>query len=282
MSAAHRVVLCLLLLLGLGACSSMRLGYTQAPRLLGWWLDDYVELDAAQRRLRSSALRALQDWHRREELPRWRAALLKLEAATATNGLQRDELLQLEQALADSVERSLAQAAPLAQPLLASLSAQQWQQIEAALVRQLQEGQQRAAEQTTKARGRAFERSLRRWLGALDAAQGELARLRAAAWPVEVERRTRERALRQAEALAGLRLWSAGRLQEGTQRLMAASHQVAALRTPAETQLRARVLADVLAVWRAGEPAHHQAARAQWADWAEQLRALQVSAPDRP
>ena len=39
---------CLLALLLLGGCSAVRIGYNQAPTLAWWWLDGYLDFDAAQ------------------------------------------------------------------------------------------------------------------------------------------------------------------------------------------------------------------------------------------
>ncbi len=46
MSLARGVLICLLLLLG--SCSMLRLGYDQGPQLVWWWLDGYVNFSSEQ------------------------------------------------------------------------------------------------------------------------------------------------------------------------------------------------------------------------------------------
>ena len=46
-----RIIVALVLLAaGLTGCSAVRFGYNQAPELVYWWLDGYVDFDDAQSR----------------------------------------------------------------------------------------------------------------------------------------------------------------------------------------------------------------------------------------
>lgn len=65
-----------LLLLGLVGCSAVQTGYNNAPTLLYWWLDGYIDFNNEQSRPVRNSLDALHAWHRREELPAY-ADLLK-------------------------------------------------------------------------------------------------------------------------------------------------------------------------------------------------------------
>lgn len=62
--------------IGLGGCSAVRLGYNNAPDLVYWWLDSYLDFDSAQTLRLRADLQSLQDWHRKEEVPLY-ADLLK-------------------------------------------------------------------------------------------------------------------------------------------------------------------------------------------------------------
>ncbi|MBI2750247.1 MAG: hypothetical protein HYX43_13180 [Burkholderiales bacterium] len=53
----------------LGGCSAVRLGYNSAPTLTYWWLDSYFDFDDAQSVKVRNDLQAVQDWHRKQELP---------------------------------------------------------------------------------------------------------------------------------------------------------------------------------------------------------------------
>ena len=59
----------LLVAVSLVGCSAARLGYNTAPTLAYWWLDGYFDFDGTQSLRIRADLQAVQDWHRREELP---------------------------------------------------------------------------------------------------------------------------------------------------------------------------------------------------------------------
>lgn len=53
----------------LAACSTLRIGYSQADTLAYWWLDRYLDLSAAQAPQARQALARWQVWHRTRQLP---------------------------------------------------------------------------------------------------------------------------------------------------------------------------------------------------------------------
>ncbi len=53
----------------LGACSTTRLAYNQAPNLLYWWLDGYMDFNSAQSGQARQDIDAFMAWHRSTELP---------------------------------------------------------------------------------------------------------------------------------------------------------------------------------------------------------------------
>jgi hypothetical protein len=64
-----RIIAATLLALAVGACSMLRLGYSQGPELLYWWLDGYADFtDEQSPRVREALADAFR-WHRREQLP---------------------------------------------------------------------------------------------------------------------------------------------------------------------------------------------------------------------
>jgi len=64
-------LLSLLPLLGalLGACSTLRLGYSQADTIAYWWMDRYLDFNAMQTPQVRQALTQWQTWHRTRQLP---------------------------------------------------------------------------------------------------------------------------------------------------------------------------------------------------------------------
>lgn len=67
-SIARLLVICCCLFL-LQACSAVKLTYNNAPALVTWWLNGYLDLNDAQHQVLSPQLVALQSWHREAELP---------------------------------------------------------------------------------------------------------------------------------------------------------------------------------------------------------------------
>jgi len=70
----------LLISLALGGCSAVRLGYNSGPTLTYWWLDSYFDFDDAQSPKVRNDLQAVQDWHRKQELPLLMQKLKDLQA----------------------------------------------------------------------------------------------------------------------------------------------------------------------------------------------------------
>ncbi len=69
----------------LGACSTTRLAYNQAPGLAQWWINGQVNLsDAQSTQLREDIDRFFQ-WHRRSELPAYAALLLRWQSLATTD-----------------------------------------------------------------------------------------------------------------------------------------------------------------------------------------------------
>nr|WP_197329575.1 DUF6279 family lipoprotein [Ralstonia syzygii] len=57
-------------LVGLAACSTVKLGYQQGDRLVYWWVDRYFDIQDAQADAARGAIARFFAWHRREQLPR--------------------------------------------------------------------------------------------------------------------------------------------------------------------------------------------------------------------
>jgi hypothetical protein len=111
---------CVIVFLGvlLAGCSSVQLAYNNAPALLQYQLDSYLDLDDQQEELLAQQLKQFQQWHRSSELPQY-AQLLRAWAKKLDQPHQftADELLQkhrqLEAALLVSAERAAFRLAPL-------------------------------------------------------------------------------------------------------------------------------------------------------------------------
>lgn len=69
----------------LQACSTIKLGYNNAPTLAYWWLDGYMDIADHQSKPVRDALDRLHLWHRANELPKIEALLQRGEAMLASD-----------------------------------------------------------------------------------------------------------------------------------------------------------------------------------------------------
>ncbi len=68
-----------LLLVTLSACSAIKLGYNNAPSILYWWLDGYLDFNDAQSLQVRDDLTTLHDWHRSQALPAYADSLIRMQ-----------------------------------------------------------------------------------------------------------------------------------------------------------------------------------------------------------
>ncbi|WP_310625612.1 DUF6279 family lipoprotein [Limnohabitans sp.] len=74
------VWLVLAALVGLSACSTLKLVYNNSDDLIYWWLDGYADLQDGQKQFTREALTDLQRWHRQQQLPEYVVLLKRLQA----------------------------------------------------------------------------------------------------------------------------------------------------------------------------------------------------------
>lgn len=112
------VLLAVLMTLGLSGCSAVKLSYNNAPELLYWWLDSYLDLNETQSSKLRADLTELHAWHRQMELPLYLSTLEQLQrlAVTPASSPQictlYDQVRPRLRALADQVEPMLVALAP--------------------------------------------------------------------------------------------------------------------------------------------------------------------------
>ena len=82
------------LALALAGCSAARIGYNNAPTLLYYWMDGYLDFDGPQSLALRESLQSLQDWHRKEEVPLIAELLTNLQPS-ATQNVTSDEVCKL-------------------------------------------------------------------------------------------------------------------------------------------------------------------------------------------
>ena len=104
---ARRFGLALLLLtaLALSACSTTRLAYNQAPNLLYWWLDGYMDFTSAQSTQARQDIDTFLAWHRSNELPTY-ARQLQQWQALATQDMSPAQACAQFEAVRAAVQRA--------------------------------------------------------------------------------------------------------------------------------------------------------------------------------
>lgn len=262
----------LLLVAALAGCGMISLGYGQAPRLVAWWADDYLDLDRTQSRELDAALAELHDWHRREELPRLRELLMQADGLWGPDGEEEvtaEKLDAIEREAAAAMHRLYVRAAPLAEPLLASMRPEQWAYM--------RERQRERLDKWLARQGNLHERSdryisnLERWLGGLERPLREMAKTEVARWPAADHDTLRPVwEARQRQTVMSLQTVAAGQREQGVAMLAQLSEQ------PADTELNTAIRASTLRVLNAASPAQRAKARALWAGWREELRQIEL------
>jgi hypothetical protein len=171
-----RIALVLSLAFGVSACA--RLLYDRLDTLAGWYLEDLVTLDDAQRADLRAWLESTLQWHRKSELTRY-AQFLRDLAQAAGQPLGRNGFERAEERIEAFGQDLVAQASPEAARLLLSLSPQQVDELVASLEeksRKRSEDNREAIADGTWHRKRTTEmqRQVKKWTGSVTAEQKKL------------------------------------------------------------------------------------------------------------
>ncbi len=114
------LLLCALSML-LGSCSMIRVGYGQIDTVAGWMVQDYFELEPAQRDVFNNRFQRLHQWHRREQLPEY-ARFFGEVRDRAQKGMRSEDVQWLVDGIKARFAIIAARAAPDATELLADLT----------------------------------------------------------------------------------------------------------------------------------------------------------------
>jgi len=185
------------------AYRNARVLYENAATFMLWSVEDYLDLNDAQKDLARERLQKALEWHRRNALPAYAAFLAELDAqvdAGLTDEALRADHERLRGFYRDLVEHLL----PDAADLFATLDASQVDDLE----HRLAKADRRILEEARASRDRAMGRTLghlEAWTGPLTPAQRELVKSRLRALPDLTPQRVAEWRLRQARLVALMR-----------------------------------------------------------------------------
>jgi hypothetical protein len=193
------------LCLALAGCSAVRLGYNQAPSLLYWWLDGYVDFDEAQTQLARRGLDQWFEWHRRTQLPDY-AALLERVQVEARSDTTPERTCRWWHELRARYDVAIERALPDVAKVLLTLKPAQIRHVEEHFAKSNREFREEFLDADPKRRVRRLvERAIDRAesiYGRLDDTQREAIAERVAASPFDAQAWSVERELRQRDALA--------------------------------------------------------------------------------
>jgi hypothetical protein len=275
--------LCVLLLLG--GCSAVRVGYNQAPTLAWWWLDGYMDFDAGQAPRVKDALQQWFAWHRTTQLPDYAnllaaAQLQVLQPATPQQVCRWADDLRLR------LGTVLDHAVPLAADVLPSLKAAQLTHLEQRYRKANRDFADDFLQQPDERLESAVKRTVDRaemLYGRLDERQKKLVASGVAASPFDPEAWFAERQALQSETLQTLsRLTAGGPARADRESNLAGLQALAARmqRAPSgpyrsyQQRLQDYNCAFVAQLHNSTSPAQRQAARERLASWEDDLRAL--------
>lgn len=81
----------LLITCAISSCSLVKSVYSNAPEVLSWWLDDYIDFTAAQKTILNPALHQVHVWHRNEQLPAYIETLQALKQSASKDHITANE-----------------------------------------------------------------------------------------------------------------------------------------------------------------------------------------------
>ena len=110
-------------------CSALRIGYGTAPDLVYWWLDRYVDFDAAQTPRVRQALAQWFTWHRRTQLPDYAALLARAQSEVMADTTAA-RVCEWQADLIQRANTAFDRAVPAAADILLSITPEQIAHIE--------------------------------------------------------------------------------------------------------------------------------------------------------
>jgi hypothetical protein len=160
----------LLVSLLLGGCGTVRLAYGNAPSLVFWWLDGYLDFETDQTTIVRAGLQRAHDWHRREELPLLLAHLTNLQAR-ALEATTPETLCQLANDLQIRYQTTLLLMVPTVVAVAPNLREAQLEYLQRALAKRRTDWQRDNQDGTTAER---MERRLQKAVDRTESFYGKL------------------------------------------------------------------------------------------------------------
>lgn len=171
-------VVCVVMALALAGCSSVQLAYNNAPFLVQYQLDRYLDLNDEQEELLRAQLYSLQQRHREQVLPVYAATLREwAQSLSVQNVFTAEDVLEKQQILQEAALEFGKMGAAELGPVLTSLTPRQRQRLAARFADSNEEYARNNLQNPKRAQERRRERfteNYQDWLGSLTAQQTAL------------------------------------------------------------------------------------------------------------
>ena len=273
-------------LLGAG-CSTLRLGYSQAPTAAYWWLDRYADFDDEQSPRVQARIDDWLRWHRATQLPDY-AALLARAGREIVADASPAQVCGWIDTLAPRIDAGVQQALPSFAATAVTLKPAQIERIERRLAKndetfRKEQVEAPAAQVAERRLDKAVDRAEMLY-GRLGAALREQLARNVAETPYDAAAALAERQRRQREFVGLLRRVRAERLDAAQAQLHFAAYAERLRRPPdgpwqAHQQRLQAFNCDAAArLHNLTTPAQRQAAARRLAGWERDLRALAADA----
>jgi Family of unknown function (DUF6279) len=280
---------CVCAALLLGGCSAVRIGYNQAPALVWWWIDGYMDFDAEQAPRVKAAIEQWFAWHRLTQLPDY-ANLLAQAQTQVLQPATPAQVCHWADALRSRIAAGLEHGVPLAAELLPGLKAAQLAHLERRYRKSNKEFEEDFLQSPDERLKASIQRAVDRaemLYGRLDDKQLQQIAAGISASPFDPAAWYAERQAVQAETLQALARLSAGGAPRADRDSNLAGLQALVSRmqrAPSgpyrnyQQRLTDYNCALIARVHNSTTPAQRQAARAKLKSWEEDLRALAAQA----
>jgi hypothetical protein len=126
---AARFVLVAALAALLVSCTFTKFAYNQADTVAAWMIDDYFQLDGAQKDEFNRRFERLYAWHRHEQLPEY-AQFMRAAHSRMQSGISREDVLWFSEGMKTRVRALTRKAAPDAAALLATVTPEQIENLQ--------------------------------------------------------------------------------------------------------------------------------------------------------
>jgi hypothetical protein len=169
-----KIILFLGLLFFIAGCSSAKLFYSYGDSIASWQLDSYFDLTNEQEEWVEERMRLHLEWHRNEELPRYRRFLLDIQKS-AKDGLTMSELDEGFYRFGTKVDRIFERLIPDAVLFLSEISPEQINNLELVMDEENEEMMKRMENQQEliQERHENFWDQMEDWFGEFSISQRE-------------------------------------------------------------------------------------------------------------